>query len=167
MLYKFVAGLVRIAQAERHEAEQRRQEAERFRLEEVFRRKRQEELVLLMGEIEGEELRVRRLEEAANNWIRAKAHSRVCNGSDSDGGKVLHAHLLIPAPDKGSRGAQLVVWIGKQEITPKWVQATHRVRPYPTRAEPGIFRSTIRSTKRNVLYDWRVLRQSPRTCKSL
>ena len=117
MLYKFVAGLVRIAQAERHEAEQRRQEAERFRLEEVFRRKRQEELVHLMGEIEGEELRVRRLEEAANNWIRAKADSRVCNGSDSDGGKVLHAHLLTPAPDKGSRGAQLVVWIGKQEIT--------------------------------------------------
>jgi len=72
MVYKFVAGMVRVAQRERHEAEQRRIDAERHRQEEVFRRKHLEELALLKGQIEGEELRVRRLEEAASNWIRAK-----------------------------------------------------------------------------------------------
>ena len=72
MVHKFVAGMVRVAQQERHEAEQRRLDAERHRQEEVFRRKHLEELALLKGQIEGEELRVRRLEEAASNWIRAK-----------------------------------------------------------------------------------------------
>jgi hypothetical protein len=72
MVYKFVAGMVRVAQQERHETEQGRLDAERHRQEEVFRRKHLEELALLKGQIEGEELRVRRLEEAATNWIRAK-----------------------------------------------------------------------------------------------
>jgi len=45
---------------------------ELFRAEEVFRQKRQQELLLLKGLIEAEEVRVRRLEEAARNWIQAK-----------------------------------------------------------------------------------------------
>src|SRR5208283_1333134 len=39
--------------------------------------------------------------------------------------------------------------------------------PILTRAEPVISQSTNRSTKCDVLYDLRVLRQPPRTCKSL
>src|SRR5271165_6870016 len=44
---------------------------------------------------------------------------------------------------------------------------THRVHPLLTRAEPVISQSTNQSTNRDVLYDLRVLRQPPRTCKSL
>src|SRR5271165_2980890 len=43
---------------------------------------------------------------------------------------------------------------------------THRVHPLLTRAEPVISQSTNQSTNRDVLYDLRVLRQPPRTCKS-
>src|SRR5208283_5678433 len=39
--------------------------------------------------------------------------------------------------------------------------------PILTRAEPVISQSTNRSTKCDVLYDLRVLRQPPSTCKSL
>jgi hypothetical protein len=72
MVCKFAAGMVRVAQAERREADEMRRAAEIYRLEEVFRQKRQAELVLLKGLIHGEELRVRRLEEAASDWIRAR-----------------------------------------------------------------------------------------------
>jgi hypothetical protein len=67
VLYKFVAGMVRIAQEERREAERRCQAAELHRQEEVFRQKRREELAILKGQIEAEELRLRR----ATNWMRA------------------------------------------------------------------------------------------------
>ncbi|HVO60837.1 MAG TPA: hypothetical protein VMT53_07870 [Terriglobales bacterium] len=72
VLHKVVAGMVRVAQAERREAEMMRRAAELYRIEEEFRQKRQAELVFLKGLIESEERRVRRLEEAAENWVRAK-----------------------------------------------------------------------------------------------
>ena len=72
VLHKVVAGMVRVAQAERREAEMMRRAAELYRIEEEFRQKRQAELVFLKGLIESEEHRVRRLEEAADNWVRAR-----------------------------------------------------------------------------------------------
>src|SRR5271166_3616322 len=45
--------------------------------------------------------------------------------------------------------------------------STHRVHPLLTRAKRVISQSTNQSTNRDVLYDLRVLRQPPRTCKSL
>jgi hypothetical protein len=71
-LYRFVAGMIRVAQAVRREAEEHRRALERFRAEEVFRQKRHQELLLLKGLIEAEDARVRRLEDAARNWVQAK-----------------------------------------------------------------------------------------------
>jgi hypothetical protein len=49
-----------------------RREAEKSRQEEVFRKMHEQELARLGSMIKGEEARVQRLEEGAENWARAK-----------------------------------------------------------------------------------------------